>query len=294
MREPAQGGREPSPWTQPTPRSISAVAILLLVRLLTGSVVHADTDDGITLLVHHGATPADVVLTWSGGSPAYEIYRSTSAPTVVTAANELSETNDTTWTDVPPPGGVHFYQIRLKSNHPPVLAPIGNKTAPLGQTLTFSVSATDPDSASVILTVTPLPLPAHVTFDGTTGVFSFRPDSGQVGTVNLTFVASDGELTDSETVPITVPASQPGTTTSLTGRILDANSSSSGFTDPVVTATISLLGAGVSAKSNAQGFFTITGIPSGAKRARAANPSGPSAGPASGLLAVVKQGPMLQ
>src|SRR5882672_4440883 len=109
MREPVQGGRKSSPWTCPTPRSITAVVILLLGQLLTGSVVLADPDDGITLLLHHGATRADVVLTWSGGSPAYEVYRSARAATVITTANKLSETNDTTWTDVPPPGGVHFY-----------------------------------------------------------------------------------------------------------------------------------------------------------------------------------------
>ncbi len=38
----------------------------------------------------------------------------------------------------------------------------------------------------------------------------------------------------------------------------------------------------------------ITGTPRGASRASAANPVGPSGGPASGLCPVAKQGPTLQ
>jgi RHS repeat-associated protein len=106
-----------------------------------------------------------------------------------------------------------------------------------------------------------LPLPEHASFDGTTGVFSFRPDGGQVGAFQVTFVASDGSLTDSETITITVPAA--GTTTSFSGRVLDANSAAGGQTVPVVGATISLLGTGSSAMSGSQGLFTLTGIPSG-------------------------------
>jgi len=38
----------------------------------------------------------------------------------------------------------------------------------------------------------------------------------------------------------------------------------------------------------------ITGVPDGASRASRPNPSAPSGGPASALLAVAKQGPTLQ
>jgi RHS repeat-associated protein len=218
-------------------------------------------DDGISLLLHHGATPANVVLTWTGGSPAYEVFRSATPASVVTASNRLGETNDATWTDVPPPGGIQYYEVRLKGNHSPVLAPIGNKTAPMGQTLSFTVSATDPDSQPLTLSVAPSPLPAHATFDGTTGAFSFRPTTDEVGSIDLTFIASDGELTDSETITITVPT--PGATTTFSGRLLDATSAAGGFTVPVVTATVSILGTPVSGTSNSQGFFTLTDVPPG-------------------------------
>src|SRR5262249_37445526 len=113
------------------------------------------------------------------------------------------------------------------------------------------------------LTVTPLPLPAHATFDGTTGQFSFRPTSDQVGIVNLTFIASDGSLTASESVAITVPAAQVGATASLSGRRPDASSYASGFTVPIVGATVSLLGTGRSAMSDMQGNFLVTNVPPG-------------------------------
>ena len=164
---------------------------------------------------------------------------------------------------MPPPGGVHYYQVVLRINHPPTISPIGNQTAPLGQTLTFQVSATDPDGDPVTRTVTPLPLPAHATFDGTTGQFSFHPTADQVGTVNLTFIASDGSLTASESVTITIPAAQPGATASLSGRLLDANAFEDGFTTPIVNATVSLLGTGRSALSDSQGNFLVTNVPPG-------------------------------
>jgi hypothetical protein len=259
MREQSPFGRQPRPRIK---RAVLVTGILLsVVGMWPGSSSLADTNDGITLLLHHGATPANVSLSWSGGSPAYEVYRSASAATLVTSANKLGETDDSTWADVPPPGGVQFYEVRLKSNHPPVLASIGNKTAPMGQTLTFTITATDPDSDPVTLSVTPSPLPAHATFDGTTGAFSFRPTTDEVGSINLTFIASDGELTDSETITITV--SPPGATTTFSGRLLDATSAAAGFTVPVVTATVSILGTPVSGTSNSQGFFTLTDVPLG-------------------------------
>jgi PKD repeat protein len=218
-------------------------------------------DDGIELFAAHGTGAGEVVLTWTGGAPPFEVFRSADPADVISAANKLAETEDSTWTDVPPVAGVHFYKVSERGNQPPVLSPIGNQTAPLGQTLTFTVSATDPDSDPVILTVTPLPLPAHAAFDGTTGEFSFRPDGGQVGSFDLTFIASDGELTDSETITVTVPP--PGTTTSVTGVILDANCAALGATVPIQTAMVSLLGTGVSTTSGLDGMFTLTDVPPG-------------------------------
>ncbi|TMA65571.1 MAG: PKD domain-containing protein, partial [Deltaproteobacteria bacterium] len=68
-----------------------------------------------------------------------------------------------------------------------VLNPIGNKTVNLGQTLTFTVSATSGTGAPVSLYVVPLPLMTNASFNAGTGVFTFRPSTLQVGSYQLTF-----------------------------------------------------------------------------------------------------------
>ncbi|MBI4342102.1 MAG: hypothetical protein HY599_01900, partial [Candidatus Omnitrophica bacterium] len=106
----------------------------------------------------------------------------------------------------------------LAGNQPPVLAPLGDQTAPVGSTLTFDVIAADPDGDPVTLAVAPVPLPANASFTLVTGTFQFTPEPAQVGSLSLAFSASDGQLTDSETVTITIPP-LPGVT-SLRGQVV--------------------------------------------------------------------------
>ncbi|MBI1928691.1 hypothetical protein HYR99_31160 [Candidatus Poribacteria bacterium] len=61
--------------------------------------------------------------------------------------------------------------------------------------------------------------------------------------------------------PFTVQGAPQGGVTALTGRILDTNDFTQGIETPVVGATVSLLGMGVLTASNANGNFTLTGIP---------------------------------
>ena len=93
----------------------------------------------------------------------------------------------------------------VKANRPPVLSAIGNKTVSVGNTLTFTLSASDPDNDPLTYSVSPLPLPANVSFDTSARSFTFTPAGNQVGSFNLTFALSDGRGgTASETVAITV------------------------------------------------------------------------------------------
>ena len=110
-----------------------------------------------------------------------------------------------------------------------------------------------------------MPLPANSSLNAQTGVFSFTPSLGQVGVIALTFIVSDGVLTDSETINITVNGPAPGEVTELTGRILDTNDFVLGTETPVVGATVSLLGTGVSTTSDSNGDFTLTSAPSGSQ-----------------------------
>ncbi len=91
------------------------------------------------------------------------------------------------------------------TNQPPVLAAIGSKTVDENTTLSFTVSATDPDGDSLTYAATGLPTGA--TFNSATRTFSWTPDAGQAGTYPVTFTATDAgtpPLSDSETVAITV------------------------------------------------------------------------------------------
>ena len=85
-------------------------------------------------------------------------------------------------------------------NRAPVLAPIGNQVVGEGQTLTFVVGASDPDGD--VTSVTASGLPAGAAFDGTT--FSWATAFGDAGNHPVAFTASDGALTDQESVVLTV------------------------------------------------------------------------------------------
>ncbi len=85
-------------------------------------------------------------------------------------------------------------------NRPPLFNSIGNQEVNEGQSISFTLLASDPDGDQVTYTATGLPVGA--TLDGTT--FSWTPGYDQAGSYSVTFQVSDGVLTDSETVTITV------------------------------------------------------------------------------------------
>ena len=88
------------------------------------------------------------------------------------------------------------------TNRPPELTSPGDQTVAEADTLAFTLSASDPDGDTV--TYSADILPAGATLDPATGAFSWTPDYEQAGTYSVTFTASDGSLTDSQTITITV------------------------------------------------------------------------------------------
>lgn len=94
------------------------------------------------------------------------------------------------------------------ADSPPVLGAIGSKNVMPGQTLTFDVTATDPDTGDT-LTYSASNLPANATFSGQT--FAFTPAASQDGqTFTVTFLVEDGRGgSDSENVAIAVSSQQP-------------------------------------------------------------------------------------
>jgi hypothetical protein len=87
------------------------------------------------------------------------------------------------------------------ANLPPVLNPIGDKSANEGELIQFTISATDPDDDN--LTYSASNLPQGASFDPQTRTFSWIPDEAGIYP-NVHFEVSDGSLTDSEDITITV------------------------------------------------------------------------------------------
>jgi hypothetical protein len=87
-------------------------------------------------------------------------------------------------------------------NQPPVLDAIGSQSTNEGQSLEFTISATDPDSDP--LTFSASNLPEGASFDTATATFSWTPRYDQAGVYVVRFEVSDGVLSDFEDVTITV------------------------------------------------------------------------------------------
>ncbi len=86
-------------------------------------------------------------------------------------------------------------------NQPPVLDLIGDKTVNTGELLEFTISATDPDGGN--LSYSASNLPPEASFNPETRTFSWTPvEAGSY--LNVHFEVSDGSLTDSENITVTV------------------------------------------------------------------------------------------
>jgi hypothetical protein len=103
-------------------------------------------------------------------------------------------------------------------NLPPVLNPVGNRAVSEGNLLTFAISASDPDGDS--LTYSASNLPPGASFDPGSRTFSWTPGYGQAGVYsNIHFEVSDGSLTDSEDITITVNQPREGCDVNSDGAV---------------------------------------------------------------------------
>ena len=87
-------------------------------------------------------------------------------------------------------------------NVAPVFSPIGNKSVKTGATLTFTISAIDPDNDPLLYSASNLPDGAS--FDPATRTFSWTPASSQAGSYPVTFKVSDGNITAAVNITIKV------------------------------------------------------------------------------------------
>ncbi|MCP4288104.1 MAG: hypothetical protein GY792_27330, partial [Gammaproteobacteria bacterium] len=168
-------------------------------ELLQFTVTASDPDaDALTYSASNlppGAAfdPATQVLSWTPGYNQANMY-----PDVVFTVTDNG---------APPLNASEAISITVEDvNRPPVLDPIGNKNVNEGETLSFSVTATDPDGDNLTYSVSNLP--SGATFDPITRIFNWTPEQGQAGTYTaiLVTVTDDGNpaLSDSEMITITV------------------------------------------------------------------------------------------
>jgi hypothetical protein len=106
---------------------------------------------------------------------------------------------------------VAWFVVQFPQNQAPVLSPIGPQSTTETQLLEFRVSATDPNATIPSLSAENLPGGA-VFVDSLNGAgsFSWTPSLGQAGLYNVTFIAADGSLADSEVVTIAVDSIPTG------------------------------------------------------------------------------------
>ncbi len=87
-------------------------------------------------------------------------------------------------------------------NQAPALDAIGSQSINEGVELVLTITASDPENSSLVLSASGLPEGAS--FDDAQGLFSWTPSFSQAGSFTVTFSVSDGSLSDSETVAISV------------------------------------------------------------------------------------------
>lgn len=91
----------------------------------------------------------------------------------------------------------------------PVLQYIPDRSGQEGEQLSFLVEASDPDGTIPMLSAGSLPAgAAFVDNNDGTGVFAWTPETGQNGIYSIVFTASDGQLTDTARVRITIRDSE--------------------------------------------------------------------------------------
>lgn len=160
-------------------------------------------------------------LSASGGTPPYTF----SASNLPSGANFDPVSKTFTWTPTYTQAGTYpnvYFKVTDSANkkddeyititvydvnHPPVLDPIGNKSVNEGETLQFTISATDPDPDNS-LNYSASNLPSGAYFNPATRTFTWSPTYNQAGTYsNIRFTVTDNgtpNMSDYEDITITV------------------------------------------------------------------------------------------
>ena len=94
--------------------------------------------------------------------------------------------------------------VKVLPNAPPVVEPISTQSVRLGDTLILNLTATDPEAEDLTFALPPSSSLSNSSLDRTSGLFTFTPESDQVGSTSVTVLVSDGHSTVEKTLTIDV------------------------------------------------------------------------------------------
>ncbi|MDD5396632.1 MAG: hypothetical protein PHW24_01075 [Candidatus Moranbacteria bacterium] len=97
-------------------------------------------------------------------------------------------------------------QVVSQSPIMPVFAPISDQSVTVGQTLTFTVTAQNPDGTPLVYVAYGADLLGGATFDANSGTYSWTPSAQDIGNHTINIYASDGYYAISMPVNIMVNA----------------------------------------------------------------------------------------
>jgi uncharacterized protein (TIGR03437 family) len=181
------------------PNGTSSTVGALTVTTPTTVLKRDSSDSGQqrSYLSHNGETgvaqgkPGSNSWSFSWTAPANAVGDITFYAVGNAANNQISPEDDyiyTTSVKVASPSG---------GNRAPAFSAMPDRVVGVGDRISFSVAATDPDNNPLTITASAL---TNAAFDSSTKRFSFAPATNQLGNQQVTFTASDGQLQTQQTV----------------------------------------------------------------------------------------------
>ena len=226
-----------APNTAPTVNEIAARTVRAgepVTFTATGADAESDTLTFAATGLPTGATfSAAGAFNWSPATPAgtYTVSITASDGLLTSAARAVT--------------------ITVRANTAPTIAAVPNQTSRAGQSLSFNVTSTDAESDPITLSATGLPPNASFSVAAGEGGGIFLWPSPVAGNYTVTLNASDGVLTTSRAVAITVTANTAPTVNAIPAQSVRAG------------AALTFTATGADAENDAL-TFTATGLPTGA------------------------------
>lgn len=164
-----------------------------------------DHRTAITGLNGHTPPPSDDLNTLVVTGSESNISKAINYTYIVTASKygytntSYNVTPDSSWLRSNPENNQNTVLLKLNT---PILNPVGNKKVTLDSLLEFEVTTSVQNKS--MLSYSASGLPNGATFNNTSGVFTWVPATNQTGKYTVMFNVSDGYLTDTENVNISV------------------------------------------------------------------------------------------